>query len=442
MTKKQAHNIQAFKHPSIQTDGAIITDKEKIEELLTRGVDEAIEEEHLRKALLSGKQLRIKFGIDPTASDLHLGHVVVLRKLKQFQDLGHQVIFLIGDFTAMIGDPSGRSETRKMLTEKEIKENMKDYIRQAGKILDFGKIEVRYNNEWYKKKGAMFLFELTSSVTIARAMERDDFKKRMKDDIDVSVLELIYPLMQGYDSVELKADVELGGRDQKFNLLMGRRVQRRYNVPEQDIMTVPLLEGMDGVKKMSKTYGNYIGLDEKPSEVYGKVMSVPDELMWKYYNLLSDVPLVEIKKMKEDIRFNELNPRDVKAKLAKEIVEMLHNEKEADRAGKEFDKVFKNKERPTEIQEVQVTSNNPPALSAGRQGGEAGKQVTNLLVELGLVLSKTEARRMVEQGGVKIDDKKIDDWKKEIKISNGMVVSVGKRRFARVRVNTIVNKSE
>jgi len=267
-----------IKKLEIKNKGTIVDD-DRIEELLSRGVDEVIDKEHLRKRLLCGRRLRVKFGIDPTGSDLHLGHVVPLRKFRHFQNLGHQVIFLIGDFTAMIGDPSGRSEARKMLTEKDIKENMKDYIRQAGKILDFKKIEVRYNSEWYNKKGAMFLFELTSAVTVARAMERDDFQKRMKDDVDVSVLELIYPLMQGYDSVALEADVELGGRDQKFNLLMGRRVQRRYGAPEQDIMTVPLLEGTDGVRKMSKTYGNYIGINENAREIYGKTMSIPDSLM-------------------------------------------------------------------------------------------------------------------------------------------------------------------
>ncbi|NQU77153.1 tyrosine--tRNA ligase [Candidatus Falkowbacteria bacterium] len=394
--------------------------EKKIEALLTRGVDEAIEEEHLRKRLLKGCKLRVKFGIDPTGSELHLGHVVPLRKLRQFQKLGHQIIFLIGDYTAKVGDPSGRSETRKILTDKEIKENMKDYSRQAGKILDMGKVEVRYNSEWFDNKGAMFLFELTSKFTLARVIERDDFKKRIKDDIDVSVLEILYPLMQGYDSVALEADVEIGGTDQKFNLLMGRRVQRKYGQKEQDIVTVPLIEGTDGVRKMSKSFGNYIGVTEKPKEIYGKTMSIPDSLIWKYYKLLTDVRLDRINKMKKDVKAGDVNPRDVKAELASEVVTLFYNKKEAEKAGKEFDKMFRDKEVPEDVDEVKM-----PSVKC---------KILDIIVKAKLVASKSEGRRMVEQGGVKIDGKKVSDWDREVKIKDGMVVQVGKRRFARIKI--------
>ena len=297
------------------------TDPEKIKEVLTRGVSEVIVRDDLEKKLLSGKQLRVKFGIDPTAPDLHLGHTVVLRKLRQFQDLGHKVIFLIGDFTATIGDPSGRTFQRQQLPENEIKKNMKDYIRQAGKILDIKKAEIRYNGEWYKKKGALFLMELSSKISYARVMERDDFQKRIKENSDINMLELLYPILQGYDSVELHCDVELGGQDQKFNLLMGRKIQKRYDLPEQDVLTVPLLEGTDGIKKMSKSTGNYIALNDSPSDMYGKIMAIPDILILKYIELLTDIDIEEIKKMQ--------NPRDQKARLAGENVKMDHREKAA-----------------------------------------------------------------------------------------------------------------
>ncbi len=392
--------------------------EKKIKELLERGVDEVIEKEHLEKRLLRGDKLRVKFGIDPTGSELHLGHLVPFRKLKQFQDLGHQVIFLIGNYTAKIGDPTGRSETRKMLTDEDIKKNMKDYIDQASKVLKMDEVEIRYNSEWYDKKGPVFMMELTSKFTFARMIERDDFKKRIKEDIDVSMVELLYPLLQGYDSVELKADVELGGRDQKFNLLTGRKVQRRYNQPEQDIMTVPLLEGLDGVKKMSKSYGNYISFNDSASDMFGKTMSLPDNLLWKYFKLLTDVSEEEISKNKEKVRLNEVNPRDVKIDLAKEIIKIFYSEKEAEEAQENFINVFQKKENPEDIKEYKVS--------------DKKRKLIDLVFESGMSSSKGEARRLVEQGAVKIEGQVEKKWDSEVEVKDGMVVQVGKRKFIKI----------
>jgi len=395
-----------------------INSKNKIEELLVRGVDEVIVKSSLEKKLKSGEKLRVKFGIDPTASDLHLGHSVPLRKLQQFQDLGHKVILLIGDFTAMIGDPSGRTDVRKPLTKKEIKLNMKGYIEQAAKVLNIKKVEIRYNSEWYEKKKAEFLTELSSRFTYARLSERDDFKRRIKQGVDISMLELFYPLLQGYDSVELKADVEIGGRDQKFNLLMARKVQKRYDLPEQDVITVPLLEGTDGVRKMSKTYKNYIGLKESGSEMYGKIMSIPDNIVWKYFVLLTDVSLKEIEDMQKKKKSMLLNPRDIKARLAKEIVEIYHSKKAALDAEKEFDKVFKEKKAPTKIPGIKIKEKKLPIL--------------DLLIKAELVSSKAEAKRLILQKGVKIDEKVQDNWQKDVEIKKGMIIQIGKRRFVKL----------
>lgn len=394
------------------------TNKNKIKELLERGVDEIIKKEHLHQRLLAGQKLRVKFGIDPTAPDLHLGHLVVLKKLKQFQDLGHQVIFLIGDYTGMIGDPSGRSAVRKMLNRDILKKNERDYVKQAGQILDLKKVEIRHNSEWYDQKGPGFIMELTSKFTFARMIERDDFKKRIKEDVDVSMVELLYPLIQGYDSVELKADVELGGTDQKFNLLMGRKVQKRYKQKEQDIITVPLLEGLDGVRKMSKSYGNYVAFNDLPSEMFGKIMSLPDNLLWKYFNLLTDVQDNKISKMKEEVRLNKVNPRDLKIDLAKKIIKIFYSDKEASHAQEEFIKVFQKKENPEDIKEFRIK--------------ESKKKLIDILSESKLVSSKGEARRLIEQGAVKIDGKVIKGWDKEIEIENKMVIQVGKRKFLRI----------
>ena len=376
-----------------------------VEEILSRGVSEVIVAEDLRKKLESGKQLRVKFGIDPTAPDLHLGHTVVLRKLRQFQNLGHKIIFLIGDFTATIGDPSGRMTQRQQLSEREIKKNMKDYIKQASKVLDIKKAEIRYNSEWYKKKGALFLMELSSKISYARVMERDDFQKRIKENSDINMLELLYPILQGYDSVELKCDVELGGQDQKFNLLMGRKIQKRYNLSEQDILTVPLLEGTDGVKKMSKSTGNYIALNELPRDMYGKIMAIPDSLIFKYIELLTDLNTEEIKIIP--------NPRDQKALLAKEIVRMYHGEKETQRAEEEFNKTFRDK--------------NPDFTKV--KYSKKDISILDLLVELNLAPSKNEAKRLVLQKAVKINGEVQEDWQKIIKTNSGMKIQVGPRKF-------------
>ena len=396
----------------------INTSGRKIKEILARGVDEIISKKHLEERLKSGKRLRIKFGIDPTAPDLHLGHSVVLRKLQQFQGLGHSIVFLIGDFTARIGDPSGRTESRKPLTDKQIKNNMKDYIGQAAKVLNMKKVEIRYNSEWYKNKKAVFLMDLASRFTFARVTERDDFKKRIEKDIDISMLELIYPLLQGYDSVELKADVEIGGRDQKFNLLMGRKVQKRYNQPQQDIITIPLLEGTDGARKMSKSYGNYIGLAEAPSKMYGKIMSIPDGLIWKYFILLTIVSLRELKDMKERVNAKSLSFRDLKARLAREIVSICHAKKEALAAEKEFERVFRERKLPTNIPQIKIKEKKLPVL--------------DLLARTKLVSSKSEAKRLIIQKGIKINDKVQSDWRKIIEIRKGMVIQAGKRKFAKL----------
>ena len=390
----------------------IKTDKQKIEEILTRGVEEVIERDNLEKRLLSGKQLRIKFGIDPTAPDLHLGHSVVLRKLRQFQDLGHKVILLIGDFTATIGDPSGKSSTRPALTEKEIKKNMKDYIKQAGKILNIKKTEVTYNTRWFGKMKMKDFYSIASMESVGELMTRSMFRERQQKGELLTLREFTYPLLQGYDSVELKADVELGGNDQIFNMLHGRKVQKRFKMPEQDVMTVPLLEGTDGVKKMSKSIGNYIALNELPKDMYGKIMAIPDSLILKYVELLTDIDIKEIKQIS--------NPRDQKAYLAKEIVRMYHGKKGAQKAEDEFNKTFRDKEIPTDIEIFKTDKKTYPIL--------------DLLFDSGLAESKNDAKRVIEGGGVEIDNEKITDWRKEIEIKDNITIRFGKRKFIKIHL--------
>jgi len=393
----------------------IITDEKLIDEILSRGVDEVITKEGLEKKLKSGKQLRVKLGIDPTGSDLHIGHAVVLRKLKQFQDLGHKVILLIGDYTAMIGDPSGRDKTRPVLSEKDVKHNMKTYLAQAAKVLDVKKAEIRHNSEWYAKPGfTSLLMDLTSRITVARILERDDFQKRLKEGSDIQMQEIMYPLLQGYDSVALKADVELGGSDQKFNLLMGRKLQKKYNQPEQDILTMQLLEGVDGERKMSKSYGNYIALADSPEDMFGKVMSIPDTLIKKYFELATEVPAAEIDKIIGEMKAGT-NPRDAKIRLATEIVKLYRGEKEAEVAKENFIKVFSQKEKPEEILNFDVKS----------------KNIIDILVEINFAPSRSEAKRLIEQGGVKIDDKVISDINFSL-ASGEHLVQKGKRFFAKV----------
>jgi len=394
----------------------------KIDEILTRGVEEAIIEKDIKDDLKSGRKLRIKLGIDPTAPDIHLGHTVALRKMKQFQEAGHQLVLIIGDFTAAIGDPSGRSDLRKPLTSEQIKENEKNYLTEISKVIDIKKTEIHHNSDWYNRLGAMFLYELSSKVTVAKVLDRDDFQKRLNNDQDVSMLEILYPLLQGYDSVEVKADIELGGTDQKFNLLMGRKIQKRYGQKPQNVMTVPLIEGTDGVRKMSKSYGNYIGISEDPNLVFGKVMSIPDELIIKYFKLLTDVSLNEIDKMSKELDTpGKVNPRDIKVRLAKEIISEYHDTKVAETAYKNFEQVFVKNEIPTDISEFAVMDKNWP--------------LAELLHFTGLTSSKTEARRMIEQGGVKVDGAVIGDREAVVRPKSGMVLQVGKRKFIRINID-------
>jgi tyrosyl-tRNA synthetase len=399
----------------------ISTDTQKIDQLLHKRVVEVIVAEDLRKKLLSGKRLRIKFGADPTAPDLHLGHAVLLKKLREFQELGHQVILLIGDYTARIGDPTGKSKTRPMLTEKEVKANAKTYLAQAGKVLDLKKVEVRWNSEWFGKMKFADIIALTSRFTVARMIERDDFDKRLTDGVDVHMHELLYPMMQAHDSIAIKADVELGSTDQRFNMLAGRDLQRKLGEQEQDVMIVgPLLVGTDGVKKMSKSLGNYIGITEAPEEMYGKIMSIPDSVLWDYFTMTTELPEEEIRVMREICAKGEMNPRDAKARLAREIVTTYHSARAAEKAEEQFRSMFQKKEVPEDVPEMTVT------------GGE--RLLIEVLVETQLATSKGEARRLVEQGGVKMDGKVVKDPQTKMSVSNdGVLLQKGKRYFVKVK---------
>ncbi|VVE22116.1 tyrosine--tRNA ligase [Pandoraea capi] len=384
-----------------------------------RGCDELlVEEEFLQKLARSeatGKPLRIKLGLDPTAPDIHIGHTVVLNKMRQLQDLGHTVIFLIGDFTSLIGDPSGRNSTRPPLTREQIETNAKTYFEQAALVLDREKTEIRYNSEWSMKLGADGMIKLASRYTMARMLEREDFTKRFQGGVPIAIHEFLYPLMQGYDSVALESDLELGGTDQKFNLLVGRELQKQYGQEPQCILTMPLLEGLDGVEKMSKSKNNYIGISEKPSEMFGKLMSISDDLMWRYYELLSFRSLEEIAQLRKDVEGGR-NPRDVKVLLGQEIVARFHSQADAERALEDFNARAKGGV-PDDIPEVSL------------DGAPLG--IAQLLKQAGLVPSTSEANRNIEQGGVRIDGEVVSD--KGAKIDAGTyVVQVGKRRFARV----------
>jgi tyrosyl-tRNA synthetase len=385
-----------------------------------RGCDELLVQadwvDKLARSEASGKPLRIKLGLDPTAPDLHLGHTVVLNKMRQLQDLGHTVIFLIGDFTAMIGDPSGRNATRPPLTREQIELNARTYFDQASLVLDRERTEIRYNSEWSDALGARGMIELAAKYTLARMIERDDFTKRFKGGIPISVHELLYPLMQGYDSVALRSDIELGGTDQKFNLLVGRELQREYGQEPQCILTMPLLEGLDGVEKMSKSKGNYVGITEAPGEMFGKLMSISDTLMWRYFELLSFRPMDEITRLRTECESGR-NPRDAKVMLAQEVVARFHSRAAAGQALADFEARFRQGALPEDMPEVSVT------------GAPIG--IAQLLKQAGLVPSTSEAMRNLEQGGVRIDGERVED--KAMKVSAGTyVVQVGKRRFARV----------
>ena len=386
-------------------------------ELLKQGVVEIIDEKELIKKLEKGKPLRIKAGYDPTAPDLHLGHTVLIRKLKTFQDLGHEVCFLIGDYTATIGDPSGRNETRPPLTPDEISKNVKTYEEQVYKILDPQKTKIYFNSKWFEQWPASEMIKLASRYTVARMLERDDFEKRYEAGHPLAVHEFLYPLLQGWDSVEMKADVELGGTDQKFNLLMGRHLQRQEKQEEQVVMTLPLLEGVDGVEKMSKSKGNYIGITESPDEIFGKLMSITDDLMWRYYELLTDLNPLEIKKLKDQVTKETYHPRQAKVDLAKKIVTDFHSRAAGDAAHGRFEQLFKKKEIPDAIEEVILLA------SADK------KSLAQLISEQGMASSNSEARRLIAQGGVTVNGERFSESQGEIIMKGEYLLKVGKRKF-------------
>jgi len=384
---------------------------------IRRGCDELIVEEELAKKLASGRKLRVKLGLDPTAPDLHLGHTVVINKLRDFQQLGHQVQFLIGDFTGMIGDPTGKNQTRPPLSREEILANAKTYREQAFKVLDPEKTQILFNSEWSNQLGAEGMVKLAARYTVARLLERDDFSKRLKNNQPIAVHELLYPLMQGYDSVAMKADVELGGTDQKFNLLVGRELQKDYGQEPQCVLTMPLLEGTDGKDKMSKSLGNYIGITESPKEMFGKLMRISDTLMWRYVDLLSFAPAEKTALWRKEVAAGR-NPREVKVVFAKEIVARFHSAAAAEQAEAEFDAMFRDGALPQEMPEKTVSET----------------AIVKVLKQADLVPSTSEAARMIEQGGVKINGEKVSDKNLSLRRGETLVIQVGKRKFARVRI--------
>jgi len=393
-------------------------DEQKIEEILTRGVEDVIVKEKLKAKLLSGKKIRLYFGVDPTGSILHLGHAVSLWKLKAFQDLGHEVILLIGDFTARIGDPSGKDSTRKPLSEKEVKENFKSYKKQASKILDFSKVKIKYNSSWLSKLKFVDFLRLASNFTVQQMLQRDMFQCRLKDNLPISMTEFMYPLMQGYDSVAMNVDLEICGNDQTFNALAGRDLQKIYNNKDKDVLTCKLLLGTDG-RKMSKTFNNFIALEDSPDDMFGKVMSIKDELINDYFELttrISKEEIVEIEKLS--------NPRDQKIRLAKEIVKLYWGEEEAEKAEEEFNKVHRDKELPTDIDIFETN--------------KIKYLLLDLLCDSGLAVSKKEAKRLVEGGGIIViinnEEEKINDWKKDIKIIDEMIIRRGNRKFIKIKL--------
>lgn len=396
------------------------TDIEQSLAIIKRGADELLIESELIEKFKKGKPLRIKAGFDPTAPDLHLGHTVLINKLRQFQDLGHQVLFLIGDFTGMIGDPTGKSATRPPLTPEQVQENAKSYAEQVFKILDKDKTEIVFNSTWLTNLGAAGMLKLAASHTVARMLERDDFSKRFKSNQPIAIHEFMYPLLQGYDSVALKADVELGGTDQKFNLLMGRELQKQADMSQQCVLTMPLLEGLDGVNKMSKSLGNYIGINEPPEIIFAKLMSISDDLMWRYIELLSFETLETIAAWKAEVETGE-NPRNIKVRFAQEIVARFHSQADAEKALDDFQTRAKGG-IPDEIPEISFTIE------------EESIGITQLLKLAGMVESTSEAMRMIKQGGVKIDSEKVED--KNLQTSKGatVVAQVGKRKFAKITI--------
>ena len=390
-------------------------------DIIRRGVDEIVPEEELVKKLeqsqKSGKQLKVKFGCDPSRPDLHIGHAVVLRKLRDFQELGHHPILLIGDFTAMIGDPSGRNKTRPQLTLEETRENAQSYINQASIVLDMKSLQIVHNNDWLGEMDFSEVIRLASKYTVARMLERDDFTKRYKSGLPISVHEFLYPLAQGYDSVHLASDVELGGTDQKFNLLVGRDLQKEIGQTPQVIITTPLLEGTDGVEKMSKSYGNYIGLIDSPQDIYGKTLSIPDTLIAKYFEFATDITDSDLLEIKNDLEQNLSNPRDLKRRLARELVELYHNRESSIIAEQEFDKLFIKKDIPDEIPEYKLMET---------------EKLVSIMVKNEMVSSNGDAKRMIKQGAVKINGEKVTDLFAEISTGEEQVLKVGKRKFLRI----------
>ena len=390
-------------------------------EYLKKGCVDIIRESELKaklsRSIKEKKPLRVKTGFDPTAPDIHVGHTVLIRKMKHFQDMGHDVIFLIGDFTGLIGDPSGQSVTRPPMTREQIKKNAETYKTQIFKILDPEKTIIDFNSRWLGKLTSFEIINLMAKYTVARILERDDFSKRLKNGQPISSHELLYPLMQAYDSVALKGDVELGGTDQKFNLLVGRDIQREYNQEPQIVMTMPLLEGLDGVEKMSKSLNNYIGITEPPNEIFGKVMSISDPLMFRYYELLTDVSASRVSQWQKDIQNNTINPRDLKAQLAKMIVRDFWSEDDAEKAAQEFDRIFKKKELPENMQKIELKSSAMPLI--------------DLLIEQNILPSRGEAKRLIRQGGIYLDGQRVEDIGQilDIDLKNQIILKVGKRKF-------------
>ncbi len=392
-------------------------DREKIEELLARNVEGAIERKHLEAALRSGKKLRVKFGIDPTSPDLHLGHAVILRKLREFQGLGHAVILVIGDFTAQIGDPSGRDKTRPPLTPAQVKANMKNYLKQAATVIDVKQAEVAYNSKWLGKLDGAKILELLGLVSVQQIIEREDFETRLRHHESIRMHELLYPILQAYDSIAIKADVELGGTDQTFNLLAGRMLMEKFNMKPQDILTMPILEGTDGVKKMSKSLGNYISLTDEPGDMFGKIMSLPDAVIVRYFKLCTDLPEAQIATMTETTQTDASQWKNIKEQLGFEVVKTYHGEKSARAAREKFEKLFSKKEIPEDVPELKL-----------KQGKISA---SDILLAAG-AKSKSEARRLIEQGGFDVNGKAERDPMAEVILKGGEIIRIGKKRFFKV----------
>ncbi len=408
----------------------LVKDIDKQLEIIKRGTAEIIPEEELveklKRSIKEDRPLRVKLGLDPTAPDIHLGHTVVLHKMRQLQELGHDIILIMGDFTGRIGDPSGRSETRRQLTEEEIQKNVATYRDQVGKIIDINKTRLVYNSSWLGTLSFSDVVTLAAKYTVARMLERDDFERRYKQGIPIGIHEFLYPLMQGYDSVVVKADIELGGTDQKFNLMVGRDLQREFGQEPQVAITMPILEGLDGVQKMSKSLGNYIGISEPPNEIYGKTMSITDELIVRYFELVTPVPLEEVRQIRDDMNSGKLNPRDAKMRLARELVTMFHGREAAINAEKEFIAVFQKGALPDDIPDVFIPQD--------ELGDDGTIWLPKLLTAAGLANSTSAGKRSIIQGAVRIDGEKITDPDHRVLVTNGMIVQIGKRKFARIKL--------